>query len=74
MAQYSKDSPSKCQQCDGHADAKYHENESRGHPLNRAFEIFSPTCDHTPGAVKGRPHMHRTCQTCGYEWAEEPLV
>lgn len=73
MGQYNKESPSKCQQCNGDADAKYHENQP-GHPLNRALEIFNPTCERTAGAVKGKPHMHRTCQTCGYEWAEDPLV
>ena len=69
MAQFDKDSPSSCPQCGGNAGYVYHQNEGPSGAKQGAS-----ACARTAGSKTGEPHMHRTCMTCKYQWAEEPIL
>jgi len=62
MAQFNRDSPSLCPRCEREASFEYHLNPVGG--LSR--------CRSIPGSRPGKPHMHRKCNACGYQWAEVP--
>lgn len=63
MDKFNKDSPCP-QQCGGASEAKYHDQYVGGN-----VGIWGCLKKDWP-----LPHMHRTCNKCGYEWAEEPVA
>lgn len=56
----------KCPQDEGTTKNAYHADRRTNGDVEDL--LFEP-CREYP-----LPHMHRTCQACGYSWAEAPLV
>ena len=63
MAGFNLRALSLCPQCGSSAGFRYHRNET---------SLEQAACVATPGSEPGLPHMHRTCNTCTYGWAERP--
>jgi len=63
VAQFDLEEPSDCPQCGNQATFVYHRNEP-------GFV----QCTSVAGVLGGKPHMHRFCTVCQYQWAEEPVV
>ena len=60
-----------CSMCGGaEIQTRYHEGENYwGDKRHCAYGSAA-----TPTAHSSGPHLHRTCETCGYDWIEPTLL